>query len=73
MIRPLLILGLVMHSVVAQESTDREAMLAARRETALAKPVFKANPWNVDLATAQQESLRTGKPIFAYFTRSYSP
>lgn len=29
--------------------------------------------WTVDFEAAKAESKRTGKPIFAYFTRTYAP
>jgi hypothetical protein len=28
-------------------------------------------PWKTDFEEAQREALRTGKPIFAYFTKTY--
>lgn len=57
----------------AQEPTDRAAQLAERRATALAKPVFQTLPWHTDFAAAKEQAAATGKLIFAYFTRSYSP
>ena len=42
-------------------------------EEKLAKPFAKATPWILDLDEAKAEAKKTGKSIFAYFTRSYSP
>jgi len=56
-----------------QESADRTAELLARRKAAIEKPVFQSLPWHLDFADAKQRAEASGKPIFAYFTRSYSP
>lgn len=34
---------------------------------------FTGGGWVTDFAAAKAESAKTGKPIFAYFTRTYSP
>jgi hypothetical protein len=41
-------------------------------EEKLAKPFMKFAPWITDFDKAKAESKKTGKPIFAYFTRSYA-
>ena len=47
--------------------------LIKERDEKLAKAVFKKAPWITDYDKARAESRKTGKPIFAYFTRSYAP
>ena len=47
--------------------------LKAWRVEKLEKPVWKLAPWLVDLDAARAEASKTGKPIFACFTRSYLP
>ena len=53
--------------VAAQEE------LEARRDKKLAAEFLKKAPWFTDYEKALEESKKTGKPIFGYFTRSYSP
>lgn len=43
------------------------------RDEKLAKDVFEKAPWVVqDFDKARQQAKESGKPIFAYFTRSYA-
>jgi hypothetical protein len=39
----------------------------------LKEPFLTKAPWVTDYEKAKAESQKTGKAIFAYFTRSYSP
>ena len=39
----------------------------------LAKPFITKAPWITDYDKAREEATKSGKPIFAYFTRSFSP
>jgi len=41
-------------------------------EEKLAKPFVTVAPWILDFDEAKAQSKKTGKPIFAYFTRSYA-
>ena len=34
------------------------------------KPPVKGPPWTTDYKTAHRESLRTGKPVFSYTTKT---
>jgi hypothetical protein len=34
---------------------------------------FTGGGWITDFALAKEQSKKTGKPIFAYFTRTYAP
>lgn len=72
MLRCSVLLAALCATVSAQQG-DREAMLRERLEKKLASPVFQANSWHTDLAAARAEADRLGKPLFVYFTRSYSP
>ena len=44
-----------------------------KRDKKLAEPWLKAAPWITDYDLARKTAKEQGKPIFAYFTRSYSP
>jgi hypothetical protein len=39
----------------------------------MAKPFTTAAPWVLDYEEALKQARETGKPVFAYFTRSYHP
>jgi hypothetical protein len=54
-------------SPAAQES------LEAKRDKKLAEPFVKKADWIIDYDKALAESKKAGKPIFAFFTRSYAP
>ncbi len=61
-----LLLGLA-GAAAAQETIEQ------KRDKKLALPFLKKAPWNTDFDKAKESSKKSGKPIFAYFTRSYSP
>ena len=63
-----LALALLLSTAVVQEDS-----LEARRDEKLRKPFLKKAAWITDYDQALAESLKQKKPIFAYFTRSYSP
>ncbi len=44
-----------------------------KRDKKLKSEFFSKAAWNTDFAKAREESKKANKPIFAYFTRSYSP
>ncbi len=46
--------------------------LEQQRADKQAKAVFAKAPWTFDYDKARAEAKKTGKPIFAYFTRSYA-
>ena len=52
----------------AQDQAAMKAKLAAK----LKEPFLAKASWFTDYDLAKKESAKTGKPIFAYFTRSYS-
>jgi hypothetical protein len=56
----------------AQRPQKSQEELTAQRQDKLAKPVFKKAPWIADYDAAREKAKKDGKPIFAYFTRSYA-
>lgn len=68
----LLALGLLAASLAAQAEPPGVDDLAARRAAKLASPVFAKAGFGTDLAAARQQAGDSGKPIFAYLTRSYA-
>jgi hypothetical protein len=55
----------------AQQPQTQEELSRLRADK-LAKEVFHKHSWLTDLTRAQAEAKETGKPIFAYLTRSYA-
>jgi len=47
--------------------------LEEKRDKKLASEFLKKAAWTTDYDKALAESKKTGKPIFGYFSRSYSP
>lgn len=54
---------------LAQKSQDE---LAKMRDDKMAHAVFQKASWIFDYDKVREEAKRSGKPIFAYFTRSYA-
>ena len=50
-----------------------QEQLKKQRDEKLGKAWVKKFPWLTDYAKAKEEAKKSGKPIFAYFSRSYSP
>jgi hypothetical protein len=46
--------------------------MAAKRDQKLKEPFFSKAAWVTDYDKAREESKKSGKLIFAYFTRSYA-
>ena len=46
---------------------------AAKKEAKLAEPWLTSTDWVLSYDEAKEAASETGKPIFAYFTRSYAP
>jgi hypothetical protein len=59
--------------VWAEAGPSAQDGLEAKRDKKLQSPFLKSAPWITDFTKAREESKRTGKPIFGYFTRSYAP
>lgn len=59
--------------VVAIGSTAFGQSLEEKRDKKLASEFLKKASWITDYEKALAESKKSGKPIFGYFSRSYSP
>lgn len=53
--------------------TLRAETLEEKRDAKLQSAFLKRAPWITDYDKARATARETGKPIFAYFTRSYAP
>ncbi len=62
---------LALGALLPAQNKSQEQLVELRKEK-LAKTVFHQAPWVVDFDAARAEAKKTGKPIFAYFTRSYA-
>ena len=72
--RPLVLAGLIAGSLLAADvSAQSQADLQSRKDKKLAEDWVQNSPWILDYTVAKAASKETGKPIFAYFTRSYAP
>ena len=60
--------GLVMAPGVSAQDA-----LVAKRDKKLASPFLLKADWITDYDEARAKAKETGKPIFAYFTRSFDP
>lgn len=68
-----MILGALSTASLVSAQTVEQQTLEAKYKKKLTKAFVKKVSWVQDLAEAQRMSKATGKPIFGYFTRSYSP
>lgn len=59
------------HVVGGQAIAPTQADLVARHQAVLQAPFLSANPWLTDFSAAKAAAAAQGKPILAYFTRSY--
>jgi hypothetical protein len=64
-------LALAMAAGIA--STASAQSMEEKRDQKLKSAFLSKAAWNTDFAKACEESKKSGKAIFAYFTRSYSP
>lgn len=67
-------LGTSVVAILAMTGAVRaaEADLAAKREAKLAEGWVSSGGWITDYEKALEASKASGKPVFAYFTRSYA-
>ncbi len=56
-----------------EDAASRQQKLIARKQAALEQPFLNNAKWITDFAAAKAEAKQTGKPIFAYFSRSFRP
>ena len=69
---PRLILGLALLAPFAAAQAKTQEQLAALRDEKLGKKVFTRAEWSFDFDEAMENASGSGKPILAYFTRSYA-
>ena len=55
-----------------QQPPPSQDDMKKRKEKELQEPFLKKAPWIVDYDKALEAAKKSGKPIFAYFTRSYA-
>ena len=65
---PLLLLAAVLPAQIADQET-----LIERRDKKIEAPFMEHALWHTDYDDAREQAEESGKPIFAYFTRSYEP
>ena len=70
---PILSLALVAGLASSASAQSSQEDLVAKREAKLAADWIKLADWVLDYDEARAKAKDSGKPIFAYFTRSYSP
>lgn len=64
--------GLLALSLDAQQTLGQDELIS-RREAKLAEPFIKNADWITDYDQALAKAKQSGKPIFAYFSRSFAP
>ena len=73
MIQPTTILSAALLGAVLGQPVQAQGDMVARKEAKLAEAWLKNADWVLDYTDAKAQAKQTGKPIFAYFTRSYAP
>ena len=64
--------GLAVPVMAASQSTSPEEY-QKRYEEKISKDWLKKADWSLDLEASLARAKKEGKPVFAYFTRSYAP
>ncbi|HYE99523.1 MAG TPA: hypothetical protein VEJ18_11460 [Planctomycetota bacterium] len=59
--------------LITAASALQAQSLEEKRDAKLQSEFLKKAAWFTDYDAARAESKKSGKPIFAYFTRSYAP
>lgn len=70
-LKPVLLATLALSASLSAQQKSQEELIKLRDEK-LAKPVFELANWSHDYDAVRAEAKKTGKLIFAYFTRSYA-
>ncbi len=65
-------LAAVLLLAAAQAQPPSQEQLKANLEAKLKAPFLTKAAWLTDYDAAREEAKKSGKPIFAYFTRSYA-
>ncbi len=67
------ILSLLLLATALQAQIADQEILIDRRDQKIEAPFMEHALWHTDYDDAREEAAESGKPIFAYFTRSYEP
>lgn len=59
--------------LAAPAPAQSQEQYVARKEAKLAEPWLQNADWILDYDEAKAAAAKSGKPIFAYFTRSFAP
>ena len=65
--------AVMLAALCAFTATATAQSLEEKLEAKLQEPFAKNVAWVLDLDEAMKQARESGKPIFAYFTRSYFP
>lgn len=66
-------IGLAVLPSAAIQEPDAQQELQAKLDAKLAKSFVAKGGWGLDFAAAKKRSAAEGKPLFVYFSRSFSP
>jgi hypothetical protein len=61
------------HQTATRPTPPSQATLRQQLQAKKLQPMFRKAAWTFDYEQALAEAKATGKPVFAYFTRSYAP
>jgi hypothetical protein len=70
---PLAALALILAAGPLLAGPDAQEQMKKQRDEKLSHDWVKKFPWVTDYAAAKAEAKKSGKMIFAYFSRSYAP
>lgn len=70
---PILLATSLALSLALSAALPAQADLIAKRDAKLASQFLSNADWITDYDEAIAAAKKTGKPVFGYFTRSYSP
>jgi hypothetical protein len=70
---PVAALALVLAASAALAGPPSQDQLKKQRDEKLGEDWVKKFPWVTDYTKAKEEAKKSGKMIFAYFSRSYAP
>ena len=70
---PVAVLGLFLAASAALAGPPSQDQLKKQRDDKFGEAWVKKFPWVTDYSKAKEEAKKSGKLIFAYFSRSYAP
>ena len=66
-------LAVLATGLTAQRQKKSQEQLQASFDEMKTHKWYTGGGWTTDFAVAKETAKKTGKPIFAYFTRTYAP